>query len=35
MWIAPPLSITEAQIDDLIDRLDRTLNQWEEALGVG
>ena len=34
MWIAPPLSISEAQIDDLIGQLDQTLTEWEEALGL-
>jgi len=34
MWIAPPLSISQEQIDDLLSRLDQTLTEWEEALGV-
>ena len=33
-WISPPLTIEPEQIDDLIDRLDRSLSEWEEALGV-
>ena len=31
-WISPPLSITGAQVDDLIDRLDSTLTEWESTL---
>jgi len=34
MWISPPLSIIEAETDDLLDRLDRTLGEWEATLGV-
>lgn len=34
MWISPPLSITRAEVDDLMQRLDRTLHQWEKALGI-
>ena len=34
MWISPPLCITKEQVDDLMDRLDRTLTEWEQALGV-
>lgn len=33
-WISPPLTIAPAEIDDMIDRLDRSLGAWEEALGV-
>ena len=32
--ISPPLSITRTQVDDLMERLDRSLDEWEEALGV-
>lgn len=35
MWISPPLVISEDQLDDLIDRLDRTLHHWEQAMHVG
>jgi adenosylmethionine-8-amino-7-oxononanoate aminotransferase len=34
IFIAPPLSITRDQIDDLLDRLDQTLTEWEQAMGV-
>lgn len=34
MWIAPPFSITEVEMDDLITRLDQTLSEWEDQLGV-
>lgn len=34
MWISPPFVITEAEIDDLVDRLDRTLAEWGRALGA-
>ncbi len=32
MWIAPPLCITGDQIEDMMDRLDQTLTEWEQAL---
>ncbi len=32
MWISPPLCITADEIDDMMDRLDRTLTEWEETL---
>jgi 4-aminobutyrate aminotransferase-like enzyme len=35
MWISPPLTITDAEIDELVDRLDRTIGEWERELGVG
>ena len=34
LFLAPPLSITVDQVDDLIDRLDATLTEWEDALGI-
>ena len=34
MWISPPLIITEAEIDLLMERLDRTLDIWERSLGL-
>ena len=34
IFIAPPLCITTDQMDDLIERLDTTLSEWETALGV-
>ena len=34
MWISPPLCITEAELADLLERLDATLSEWEELLGV-
>ncbi len=33
LFIAPPLVITREEIDELIDRLDVTLGEWEAALG--
>ncbi|MBV8685013.1 MAG: aspartate aminotransferase family protein [Caulobacteraceae bacterium] len=35
MWIAPAYIITPGQLDEMVDRLDRTLHQWEQAMGVG
>ena len=32
--IGPPLCITRDQLDELMDRMDLTLTQWEEAMGV-
>ena len=32
--ISPPLSITPDQIDDLVDRLDNTLYEWEAEMGI-
>ncbi len=32
MWIAPPFIISEDQLEDMIDRLDRTLHHWEQAM---
>ena len=34
MWISPPLTITETELADLLERLDATLTEWEELLGV-
>ena len=34
MWVCPPLTITRDEIDDLMARLDQTLTEWEESLGV-
>ncbi len=34
IYIAPPLSITREQMDDLLDRLDQTLVEWEQAMGI-
>jgi adenosylmethionine-8-amino-7-oxononanoate aminotransferase len=34
MWISPPFCITEEQVDDLVDRLDRTLHHWEQTMQV-
>ena len=33
-WIAPPLCITEDQINDMMDRLDQTLTEWEHTLNI-
>ena len=32
MWISPPFVIDEEQIEDMMDRVDRTLHQWEQSL---
>jgi adenosylmethionine-8-amino-7-oxononanoate aminotransferase len=34
LFIMPPLCITHEQVDDLIERLDATLTDWEQELGV-
>ena len=34
MWVCPPLTITRDELDDLMTRLDHTLSEWEESLGV-
>ena len=34
MWISPPLSITSEQIDELMIKLEDTLDDWEAALDV-
>ena len=34
LYIAPPLCITREQVDDLMDRLDDTLGEWEKAMGI-
>ena len=34
LFIAPPLIITREEIDELIDRLDVTLSEWESLLEV-
>ena len=34
LFVAPPLSITVEQADDLVGRLDQTLSEWEGSLGV-
>ncbi len=33
-WISPPLCITREQVDEVLERVDRTLTQWEEKMGV-
>ena len=33
-WIAPPLCITREQIDELLDRVDKTLSVWEIKMEV-
>ncbi len=33
-WISPPLSITSDELDDLLERLDVSLTEWEETLGL-
>lgn len=34
LFIAPPICITQAEVDELLSRLDRTLSEWEHELGV-
>ncbi|HWO02201.1 MAG TPA: aspartate aminotransferase family protein [Blastocatellia bacterium] len=34
IFIAPPLCITREQVDDLMDRLDQTLNEWETTMRI-
>jgi putrescine---pyruvate transaminase len=34
MWIAPPFIISKNELEDLVDRLDRTLHHWEQAMHV-
>jgi adenosylmethionine-8-amino-7-oxononanoate aminotransferase len=34
MWISPPLTITEDELADMVDRLDQTLTDWESAMGI-
>lgn len=33
-WISPPLSITSEELTEMMERLDQTLTDWEQALGV-
>ena len=33
-WISPPLCITSDEIDELLDKIDNTLTEWEEKMGV-
>ncbi|HEV2366261.1 MAG TPA: aspartate aminotransferase family protein [Caulobacteraceae bacterium] len=32
MWVVPPFVISPHELDDLVDRLDRTLHHWEQAM---
>lgn len=34
LWVSPAFVISEEQIDDLADRLDRTLHEWEAEMGI-
>lgn len=34
-WISPPLSTTRAQVDEILDVVDRTLLDWERHMGIG
>ena len=34
IYLAPPLCITREQVDDLMDRLDQTLGEWESSMGI-
>lgn len=31
-WVSPAFTITERELDDLMDRLDRSLHHWEQAM---
>jgi adenosylmethionine-8-amino-7-oxononanoate aminotransferase len=33
-WICPPLTITEEEVGDMMERFDSTLTEWEKALGI-
>jgi adenosylmethionine-8-amino-7-oxononanoate aminotransferase len=35
MWIAPAFIIGEDELEDMVDRLDRTLHHWEQTMQVG
>jgi adenosylmethionine-8-amino-7-oxononanoate aminotransferase len=32
MWIAPAFTITEAEMTEMMDRIDRALHQWEQMM---
>ena len=34
IWISPPLTITEDELEDAVDRVDQTLTDWEAAMGI-
>ncbi|MCO8017870.1 aminotransferase class III-fold pyridoxal phosphate-dependent enzyme [Brevundimonas diminuta] len=34
MWIAPAFVISDDELSDMMERIDRTLGQWEDRLGV-
>ena len=34
LFMAPPLSITREEVDELLSRLDATLSEWENEMGV-
>lgn len=34
MWIAPAFVISDDELSDMMERIDRTLGQWEDQLGV-
>ena len=33
MWVAPQFTITPDELDDMMNRLDRTLHHWEQSMG--
>lgn len=35
LWISPPFHISEDEVEDMVDRIDRTLHHWEQTMGVG
>ncbi len=34
IWVSPPLTITEDELGDMVDRLDQTLADWESEMGI-
>lgn len=34
MWVSPPLTITEDEVDDMMDRLEQTVADWESQMGI-
>lgn len=34
MWVAPAFTISEPELADMMDRIDRALHQWEQAMAM-
>lgn len=34
MWVSPPFTITEDEVDDMMDRLEQTVTEWESEMGI-